>query len=305
MPSTSARRAVSLPTRSDGPPVRVAFAGPAVWLDGCAPGPTDGLVAATFPISAGQHVAQADADLHAFGPDVTVVLDPLGIPALALGENAGVSLGVLVGGLPAATEAKRLDAFDRLVSFRPALTGRAAGRQPLWRAIPPPVSDALFQEPRSLHGAPRVMSVGRSTPHREKLLLPAKHHHDLLQLIHGVSGETLIEILTAYDVGVYVAPEPGGGFGAQVGMHLAAGQLLLTDGLDPAHGLERDIDYLQVKDAAALVWTLDRLARFPEMYRRIRVRGRMKAEQYRSSRLFARVVHDLLADVAAFGRAAV
>jgi hypothetical protein len=37
------------------------------------------------------------------------------------------------------------------------------------------------------------------------------------------------------------------------------------------------------------------------MHQRIRVRGRLKAEQYRSSRLFARVVHDLLADVSAFG----
>jgi hypothetical protein len=37
------------------------------------------------------------------------------------------------------------------------------------------------------------------------------------------------------------------------------------------------------------------------MHQRVRVRGRLKAEQYRSSRLFARVAGDLLADVAAFG----
>jgi hypothetical protein len=84
-------------------------------------------------------------------------------------------------------------------------------------------------------------------------------------------------------------------------MHLAAGQLLITDALKPEYGLERNIDYLQVKDADQLVWMLDRFGRFPEMHHRIRVRGRMKAEQYRSSRLFARIVHDLLADVAAFG----
>ena len=46
---------------------------------------------------------------------------------------------------------------------------------------------------------------------------------------------------------------------------------------------------------------LERLARFPEMHQRVRVRGRMKAEHFRASRVFARVVHDLLADVAAFG----
>jgi hypothetical protein len=282
----------------------VAFVGPAVWLDGCAPEAAPGLIPETFPISAGQKVAQAVADLHAFGPDATVVLDPLSIPPLGLGEDAGVSLGVLVGGMPAATDAKRLDAFDRLVSFRPALTGRQAGRQSLWRAIPPPVSDALFGEPRPLHHSPRVMSVGRSTPHREKLLLPAKHHHDLFQVLHGVSGEPLAALLRDYDVGVYVSPEPGGGFGQQVGLHLAAGQLLVTDSLAPAHGLERDIDYVHFKDAGELVAILDRLGRFPEMHQRVRVRGRMKAEQYRSSRLFARVVQDLLADVSAFGERA-
>jgi hypothetical protein len=32
------------------------------------------------------------------------------------------------------------------------------------------------------------------------------------------------------------------------------------------------------------------------------VRGRLKAEQFRASRLFARLIHDLHLDVAAFGR---
>ena len=55
------------------------------------------------------------------------------------------------------------------------------------------------------------------------------------------------------------------------------------------------------ESAEDLVWVLDRLARFPEMHQRVRVRGRMKAEDYRASRLFPRVIHDLVADVAAFG----
>jgi hypothetical protein len=240
-------------------------------------------------------------EVTATAPDATVVFDPLAFPGLSLDPGTGVSLGVLAGGLPNAGTARALDSFDRLLSFAPALTGERVGHQPLWRAIPPPVSDSLFREVGPLRDPVRVMSVGQATPHREKMLLPAMHHHDLLQLLHGVSGERLVEVLGEYDVGVYVARDEGGGFGPQVGMHLAAGQLLVTDALRPAHGLERDIDYLQVKDAAALVLALDRLARFPEMHQRIRVRGRMKAEQYRSSRMFARVLHDLLADVAAFG----
>ena len=84
-------------------------------------------------------------------------------------------------------------------------------------------------------------------------------------------------------------------------MHLAAGQLLVTETLRPMHGLERNIDYVHVGSDLELSWVLHRLARFPEMHERVRVRGRLKAEQYRASRLFGRVAHDVLADLAAFG----
>jgi hypothetical protein len=37
------------------------------------------------------------------------------------------------------------------------------------------------------------------------------------------------------------------------------------------------------------------------MYQRIRIRGRLKAEQYRASLLFKRLICDLLLDTRAFG----
>jgi hypothetical protein len=293
-----------------GQPLRVAFAGPQVWLDACAPPrPALGLDPAWFPTPApGRAEAHADAwvsDLTMRAPHVCVLLDPLSLdPALLEGiaRTSAVTLGVLTGGLPAAAQQGALASLDRVLSFRPALTGAALGSGEIWRAIPPPVSDALFGEVRPLHSLPRAMSVGSSTEHREAMLMPAKHHHDLLQVIHGISGQPLAELLSEYDVGVWVSSEPGGGFGWQICAHLAAGQLLLAETLHPEHGLERDIDYLHVGSPEGLVWTLDRLGRFPEMHQRVRVRGRMKAEQFRASRVFARVLSDLLADVAAFDR---
>jgi hypothetical protein len=245
--------------------------------------------------------------LRAFAPDVTVIIDPTALDSalartLAARKPGGVSLGVLVGGVP---DGAAFDASccDRLVSFDTAVTGAAVAGKSVWRAIPPPVSDAFFADVAPLHRMPRAITVGRSTEYRESILEPAKHHHDLLEVLHGVSGSELVGLLRDYDVGVYVPPQPGPGFGVQVGMHLAAGQLLLAALLGPSHGLERDIDYLQVDSADVLAWVLERLDRFPEMYYRVRVRGRMKAEHYRASRLFARLVFDLLADVEAFGSA--
>jgi hypothetical protein len=303
MKAPAARRSASVAKRPASAPLRVAFLGPRVWLESCAPDVgAAGILPARIPLGPGCDLDRADAELKRFDAHATIVFDPLSVSTEPLRGAGGAWLGVLVGGLPQRERATELDAFDRLLSFDPSLTRQPAGRQAVWRAIPPPVSDALFQDVRPLHGPPRTMSVGRSTLHREAILLPAKHHHDLLQLLHGVSGAPLGELLAEYDVGVYVPPRYGGGFGQQIGMHLAAGQLLLVEGrLRPAHGLERNIDYLQIESGEDLVRLLDRLTRFPEMHQRIRVRGRLKAEQYRSSRLFARLVHDLLADLATFG----
>jgi hypothetical protein len=289
-------------TRQGVEQLRMAFLGPEVWIESiCPPAAATALRCTRIrvdPASEWQSLLAAAAD---FQPHVTVILDPVSMPAQALSELPGVTLGILVGGAPIGEPANAIAALDRVVSFRPALTGAQIAGGTIWRAIPPPVSDALFGRVRPLHGTPRAMAVGRSTAHRERMLLPAKHHHDLLHVIHGVLGEELVELFGEYDVAVYVPPEPGGGFGHQVGMHLAAGQLLLAENLLPAHGLERNIDYLHFDSAGELVRVLERLGRFPEMHQRIRVRGRLKAEQYRASRMFRRVGHDLLADVAAFG----
>jgi hypothetical protein len=290
-------------------PLHVVLAGPPGLLDVMSPGvPVAGLEIHPLPLSQGAAAPAAHAPGGLAGdPRVgaTLVLDPAALAPAALRSLPGVTLGLLTDGLPAGASAEALAALsglDRIASFDPALTGEPIGDAQVWRAIPPPVSDLLFAEVRPLHGAPRVMSLGRSTPHREAMLLPSKHHHDLLQLVSGVHGPALRRLMREYDAGVYVPRRAEGGFGQQACMHLAAGQLLLAGPLAPAHGLERDIDYLQFGSGEELVWMLERVRRFPEMHDRVRVRGRMKAEQFRASRVLPRILHDLLADVSAFGR---
>ena len=283
--------------------LRVAFLGAPAWLRNCAPAlAANGLAPVAVELGmGGEGLERVAADVRAARADVTVVFDPARVPADFLRELPGTTLGLHPRSTIDGSLATVAGSLDRVACFFPATTGARAGETTLWRAIPPPVSDAVYADVRRPRTAMRAMTIGRSSEHRERLLLPAKHHHDLLQVVHGLSGETLIELLREYDVGVYVASEPGGAFGAQIGLHLAAGQLLLAEAPAPAHGLERNIDYLHFDSPNALVWTLERLGRFPEMYHRIRVRGRLKAEQYRASRVFARIAHDLLADVRAFG----
>jgi hypothetical protein len=302
MSSPVTRGVAPILSRHYGESLRVAYAGTTTWLDGCTPTQVlPGMTSKRLALVGSADVERMLAEIHEFKPHVTVIFDPQPLVVEALCDAPGATLGVLVPQVSDEALEPGLDKLDRLVSFDPSRTGTPVGRSEVWRAIPPPVSDTLFSDVRPLRHAPRSMSIGASSAHREEMLLPAKHHHDLLQVLHGVSGEPLRELLAESDVGVFVASAPGGGFGLQVGIHLAAGHLLLAEALAPAHGLERNIDYLHFDSANGLVWALERLRRFPSMYQSIRVRGRLKAEQYRASRVFRRIAGDLLADVAAFG----
>ncbi len=304
----SGNLATSLPTlqRLDGDLRRVAFVGQAARLNAHVPSEMSGMASMRLDVGRGSR-EQHLSSVRDFDADALVLIDPPLLPAATLMELCSLpalTLGLLPGELPDQADRVALGGLDRVVCFDPALVGAALGQSSLWRAVPPPISDALFGQARRLQRRPRAMSIGRSTEHREAMLLPTKHHHDLLQLIHGVCGDELTELLREYDVGVYVTASPGEGFGTQAAIHLAAGHLLLAERLRPAHGLERDIDYLEIRSPANLEWTLKRIGQFPEMYYRLQVRGRMKAEQFRASRIFARLLHDLFADVAAFGRSA-
>jgi hypothetical protein len=303
MQSAAARSLAPAARALEESALRVAFLGERAWLDLCAPpAPAAGLLPACFELWPDADNGSALELLGAFAPHVSVVIGPWLLREQELRELPGCTLGVLHGAAAGEQAAAPLAAFDRLVSFDPGLTGTEVGGAALWRAVPPPVSDLYYEPARPLHRAPLALSIGEWTPHREAMLVDAKHRFDLLEVLSGVGGEELAELLREYDVGVHVAREHGGGFGPQVGLHLAAGQLLLSEPLAPAHGLEPEIDYLQVRSEEDIGWVLERLARFPEMHAGVRVRGRLKAERYRASRLFARIAHDLLADVAAFGR---
>jgi hypothetical protein len=76
---------------------------------------------------------------------------------------------------------------------------------------------------------------------------------------------------------------------------------VLSEPLSPSHGLEPAIDYLVVNGPGDIVAAIDAMRRFPGVYQRVRVRGRRKAEGFRASSVYPRLMRDLLADIAAFG----
>ena len=60
-------------------------------------------------------------------------------------------------------------------------------------------------------------------------------------------------------------------------------------------------DFIEVRTPYDIPRTLEELEVTPEAFYEIRVSGRMQAERFRASRVYPRVVADLMADVEAFG----
>jgi hypothetical protein len=290
---------------------RVVFAGDAArfaaWV------PPDG----TLVDARGLSPDEVAAEVRAARPQVVVALGVADFDAAALDAGAPV-LGVVVardqpppwalkqakpGEAPsqalldaaAAEDRARLFApgspgerCDRLVALDPrdALGGR------LWRTMAPPVDDALFAPVTRSRRPPRIVFAAPSTEHRERWLTTAKHLHDVRHVAHGITPGRLKPLLDQTDVGLVAHPTERPTFDHRAALHLAAGHLLVSQPLTPGHGLEPDIDYLETPDPEALARILTPIRTAPDTYHRIRVRGRLKAERFRASHVWGRVLHD-------------
>ena len=308
---------------SSVPAVRVAFVGQATFFEACSlqAGP-HGLHPRFFEFRRGADANALVAELSAFDPDVAVVFRPEVVPAGALQGLRARTVGFLTEPLPRQLsgvpvhedlerrlwELRHVDPsnFDRVIAFDPHIAATAHEVVPVWRALPLPVADRYFAPvPLAAPTAepPRALFVGRSTPHREALLADTKRHADVLHLAFGIDADELQAALEAHDVGINLHNNPYPSFENRVCLHLAAGHLVLSEWLHPAHGLEPGLDFVVTQTAGEILHALLSLRRFPAMWHRVRVRGRRKAEQFRASRVYPRLLHDLFADLAAFGSA--
>jgi len=316
MSLTYSRGALPYPTPPLGAPLRLAFVGQATFFEACALTQDAGGLATRFV----EFRQDGDAErmlaaVRDWDPHVVLVFRPEIVPAGLFDGLRAATLGFLTEPLPRKDGPRHRDLglrlgalkaadpgnFDRIVAFDPKVVPAAEGVLPVWRSLPLPVDDRFFADPVRIAGRPRTMFVGRSTEHRERLLVPSKHAFDLLHVAFGVDAERLDLLMREHDVGINLHNEPYPSFENRVSLHLAAGHLVLSERLDPTHGLEPGVDFLEIDGPEMLRDALALLQRFPNVHHRVRVRGRMKAEGFRASRVYPRLVHDLLLDLRAFG----
>ena len=296
-------------------PLRAAFVGQSTFFEACAPsGPVPGMEHTFIEFRKDADAAELRRRLEEFDPGVILVFRPEVVPAGLFEGLRAPTVGFLTEPIPRGPtghqdqerrlwELRQVDAgsFDRVIAFDPLIAETADAVLPVWRSVPLPVADRYFADVRPPRDNPRGIFVGRSTTHREALLVDAKHEHDLLHMAFGVGADHLEELMAEHDVAVNLHNEPYPSFENRVCLHLAAGHLVLSEPLSPTHGLEPGIDYLEVHTAWQIGHALGQLKRFPGIWHRVRVRGRRKAELFRASSVYPRLFHDLFADLAARG----
>ncbi|MEA2358183.1 MAG: hypothetical protein QOI62_1443 [Solirubrobacteraceae bacterium] len=300
-----------------GAPLRLAFVGQSTFFEACAlHEDTRRVVTRFIEFREGADAEAMLSTLHDFHPHAVVVFRPEIIPRGAFGDLNAATLGFLTEPIPRTAgrrahpdlrrrraDLERLDPsnFDRVVSFDPLIVPTADEFMAVWRSLPIPVADRIYADVRRIEGPPRMLFVGRSTPHRESFLAKTKAELDVLHIAFGVAAEELEAVMAEHHVAINVHNEPYPSFENRVCLHLAAGHLVISEPLSPTHGLEPGIDYLEVSAPDDLLRIARNLARFPDAYHRVRVRGRRKAEEYRASTVWPRLVGDLFRDVVAFG----
>jgi hypothetical protein len=271
-------------------PLRVAFLGhTATYGAHALHTPAGGLDPSFVDVRDGDDPAELRAALSAVSPHVVVSF----APDRALADVLAGSRAALLAVVSAQDEAPA--GFDRV------LRTPGPGAEHAWRSRPLPVDDRLYAEVHPMDTRPRALCLARSTKHREWVLTPAKHSHDVVHYAHGLSGDMLAGVLAATDIGIALVREPGSGFPAQALLHVAAGQLLLSEQLVPDCGFETGIDFLPFYSRDELLTLLMQVELRPDAYERVRIRGRLKAEEHRASRVWPRIVADLLQDVRVFG----
>lgn len=226
-------------------------------------------------------VMEAGADLDAIAAvDAIVAIDPT--PAERERLAAG-PLPALIWHAGAATATVGAPHARTVAGAGPGIGGPSP-----WRTVPLPVADALFAPA----GAPAPAGFGRAAwlgPPTDRRALYESHFGDSIAIEPDAGPEDDAAIA------VQLADRRDHGHGARVA--LARGRLLVSEPIVPGHGLEPGIDHLVANDLADVRAHVVEALRNPPAVERVRLLGRRKAELFRSSRVIARLVGDLLAEL--------
>ena len=254
----------------------------------------------------------ARADMEAFGPHVVVAFVSEHLdPELVEGLGA-VMIGWVAEAVPRPSPGdawpdqdavlRQISAYDLRLYDRVVVSDSlAAGTATAWRSVQLPVADSVFAPRVVAHEQAKPLSLAY-VPYGRNWILEVSRRRQGLIRAEEVEPEQLRQLLREATIGVNVHVQPALLLEESVPFHLAAGHLLVSEPLGPAaRGIVPDFDFLQVSNLEEIETAVWSIQQWPEAHLTMRVRGRVKAELFRASRVYPRLIGDALRDVAAFG----
>lgn len=190
---------------------------------------------------------------------------------------------------------KQLDnkQFDYFISYDTEIVETLSKYALISQSIPLCVDDSFFAElPETVNPA-RVGFFGRPTKHRDLFLNGLLHEFEIKYIAHGISGSDLKYLLKNIDIAINLHNEGYPNFENRVPLHMAAGNLVLSEPLHPLNGLEPNIDFAEFRSPNDLHLLLTELYRFQDSFELMRIRGRKKAEYFRSSTVYGKLISTL------------
>lgn len=302
---------------------KVAFVGQANYFDFVALScPTPAIEPMFIEFKSNDAVDDFLDDLGQFDPDVVIVFGPQHIPTGALADVKAIRIGWFtepIAHIASESEWKRINEqkqgktleqidlerrfidasscdvkqFDRLISHDPLQVPTLELFGKIWRSVPLAVDDRFYRDPCPLPETPTIGFIGRSTPYREQFLTTLKHDYDLRHFAHGLFGDRLLSELSELDIAVNLHNLEISTFENRVPLHLAQGHLVLSQPLKPTHGLEADRDFIEFSNPEELAHVVSEIFRFPNAHDLTRHRGRQKAEYFRASVVYEKILRDL------------
>jgi hypothetical protein len=154
---------------------------------------------------------------------------------------------------------------------------------------PPPVNDDVFSPPKRDGEPLRAGMVHHGTSY-ESLYLDEVEDSIELHFLDTLNQGVFRRKLGSLNVGVNIHPSPLRIFPFVAALHLARGHTLVSEPLNPLHGLEPGIDYFEVTSPSELRHVLGYLSRSPDAGHLMAFRGHQKSRYFTSSKVFRRLI---------------
>jgi len=269
-------------------PIPIALVGRPNVLATCAlEAPAGGVEAVRVSVSGDSGADEAASAIAGGGFEAVVAFEPEALPGGLVADWDVPTIGWTT--LDASSGFRGVD--------RVIVTGAAPPGSGVWRSLAFPVADSGFGPARPRGAPPRGLWLCGDTARRREYL----SHFEPSVEVAVVEGD-LSEGLAATDIGVNLHDRPGRALHHEAARSLAAGQLLVSEPLDPARGLEPGIDFIEAPELGDVHLAIEAAGADLGAFQRIRLRGRLKAERFRASAVYPKLVGDLLEDLRVFGR---